>query len=233
MADENNIPEEQGIEIEPGWQHTRLLDREIEDGDNIYRPYTIYYSKELYPHPEKENTFQEFKQCDIHFNDEIIEPFHYTDLIETLHHLSRIVDCIRIFISCPGGDISTLQVLLNTIEEIKNCCYVETVVHGQACSAAAILALAGDDCIFGDFSYLMFHNISLSSGSQREHGKLKKSMKLMQSVYRAMLEKYAAKILTKKEISDILENDGELYLEADEVRKRYHQWEKKQSKKEN
>lgn len=216
---------EETIHDDGAEMHHRSIDRTFEERGQLYRPYTCYVGRMLIPDEENEDEYYLQRYCEIFLNDEIVEPLHYTDLIQYMRKMSYIMDYIHIFISCPGGDIRTLQLLLNTIEEIRPNCTIVCSVQGHACSAAAVLALAGDYCEFGDFSYLMFHNISLSFGHETEHGKLTKSMKLMSSIYKKMLDRYATKVLTPKEIQSILEDDAEIYLDAEEVRRRYEAWE--------
>ena len=206
-----------------------IINHEFEENGHVYRPYTICVGQITTPPDEKTEQYT-IKYCDVYLNDEIVETLHYNVLFNFIRKISNIVDSINFYISCPGGDMETLQVFLNVIEEAKENCLITCTVQGEASSAASVLALAGDVTYFGEFSYLMFHNISMSIHNQKEHGAIIRSMDTMKLIYEKMLRKYCSKVLTNKEIKSILEDGKEIYLVSDEARERYEKWAVEQEK---
>lgn len=69
---------------------------------------------------------------------------------------------ITVFIDSPGGSLSSAEIirgLLKTPDQTGRTCWVNTVVTGQACSAAADLLASGDYIISYPNAYIHFHGI--------------------------------------------------------------------------
>lgn len=69
---------------------------------------------------------------------------------------------ITVFIDSPGGNVKAFTIirgLLKTPDQIGRTCLINTVVTGQACSAAADLLTSGDYIIAYPNAYIHFHGI--------------------------------------------------------------------------
>jgi len=69
---------------------------------------------------------------------------------------------ITVFIDSPGGSVTSAEIirgLLKTPDQTGRTCWVNTVVTGQACSAAADLLASGDYIISYPNAFIHFHGI--------------------------------------------------------------------------
>lgn len=69
---------------------------------------------------------------------------------------------ITVFIDSPGGSVTSAEIireLLETPDQMGRTCWINTVVTGQACSAAADLLASGDYIISYPSAYIHFHGI--------------------------------------------------------------------------
>jgi uncharacterized protein YpiB (UPF0302 family) len=69
---------------------------------------------------------------------------------------------ITLFIDSPGGSIGSAEIirgLLTTPDQMGRTCWINTVVTGQACSAAADLLASGDYIISYPDTYIHFHGV--------------------------------------------------------------------------
>ena len=216
--------------LEKSMLDEEFFEYELEDQGETFKLWSVAFGKK---HQKAfESNGVKFKEGDINFckiylYDEILEPKHYVKLFELIRSIP--VSIITIYINSPGGDISTLITFCSILDELREDTFIITVNDGQCASAGAILLCAGDEICFSEFSTTMFHNVSLSFVS-REQSSVFKTIGIYQKQYKMLLETYASKLLTKKEINDILERGFEIHLLASECGKRLKRWEKKMDK---
>jgi ATP-dependent Clp endopeptidase proteolytic subunit ClpP len=84
---------------------------------------------------------------------DVITPYGGNDLISQIKSMKA--DEIRLFINSPGGDVFTGFNIYNTLKSIP--AKVTTYVTGLAASAASIIALAGNEIIIYENSFIMCH----------------------------------------------------------------------------
>ena len=208
----------------------QFFEYEIEDQGEFFKLWSVAYGKK---HQEAfEQNGVQYKEADINFckiylYDEFLDPKHYVKLFELMRAVP--VSVMTIYINSPGGDIATLITFCSILDELREDTFIITVNDGQCASAGAILLCAGDEICFSKFSNTMFHNVSISFVG-REQSSVFKTIGIYQKQYKMLLETYASKLLTKKEINDILERGLEVHLLALECEKRLKKWEKKMDK---
>jgi ATP-dependent protease ClpP protease subunit len=169
--------------------------------NTIAVPYSAYV---------KENPKRKGKIYDIYLYSEIRDPWEYTAIINTISR-SEDKDIVNVFLNSSGGSYNTLCAFLQALESTNASFF--THITGEASSAAAILACAGDKISCYDFSSVFFHNIQLSSsGSQTDTKKILKEMINLNEIYYQMANKYCKNILTQQEIDDFCMNEKDLFF---------------------
>ena len=147
--------------------------------------------------------------------DDIGEPRNYMKWFDILQTASE-DDLVVIHINCMGGNLwTTLQI----ITQIKLCqAPVLCQIESAACSAATMIALAGDGLQCYPHAYMMIHT---STGCQI--GK-QSDLKKEEDFYNPWLENFFNEMykhfLTKKEIQSVL-GGSDMWLRSDEVMERF------------
>jgi ATP-dependent protease ClpP protease subunit len=159
----------------------------------------------------RDNPKRKGRIYDVYFYTEIREPWEFSGITNTISRAED-KDIINFFLNSPGGSYNTLCSLLHAVESTNAAFF--THIAGEASSAAAILACAGDKISCYDFSSVFFHNIQLatSSGSQTDTKKILKEMINLNEIYYQMANKYCAGILTQQEIDDFCVNEKDLFF---------------------
>lgn len=86
------------------------------------------------------------------------------------------VSKIVVNINSPGGDVFDGVAIYNMLT--SHDAEVETRVYGLAASAASVIAIAGDNVLMGEGSFLMIHNAwTMAVGDSREMAKMSKTLK--------------------------------------------------------
>lgn len=82
---------------------------------------------------------------------------------------------IHLFINSPGGSVFDGIAIYNDL--IAHPAKVIVTVRGLAASIASVIAMAGDQLIMGDGSFLMIHNSwTVAVGDTREMGKISRTL---------------------------------------------------------
>lgn len=164
-----------------------------------------------------------YNKYSIYIYNEIVRPKEYTDIFHLIRN-AKSCDRIEIYINSPGGDMDTVCSFSSCFEECL--AEVTTICDGSADSAAFVLLCMGDVLRISEMSSMLAHNVRISTnlGTLNNVNSYINSSKQM---YNRLLEKYCSKILTQKEINDIIHNDAEIQLSADEVIKRLEETERK------
>lgn len=155
------------------------------------------------------------KIINIYISQELIEPHLYVELFEKLR-LATSTDTIFIYLNTPGGYIDTGVQLIHAM---RNCqARIVCVLDGTVCSMGSLIFLAGDDFIVNDYSRLMFHNYSGGT-----YGKGHEQITNLESTnewYSTLLTEISTAFLTDEEITNIVTNGHDLWLNAEDVRSR-------------
>lgn len=176
---------------------------------------------------EEENQLQINKQLEfyteqisniamtVHIDEEIKEPSYYRQVVQGINSLSE-GDQITFNISSPGGRLDGLEVVLSAIDNTEAVTIAN--IAGQCHSAASILALNCNMIYVSPHASMLVHFISFGSAGasnhvlkQAEHTK-KVSEKLFRNTY-----KY---FLTEEEINKCIEDDYQLWLDAEQILER-------------
>jgi ATP-dependent Clp protease protease subunit len=98
------------------------------------------------------------------FLHDVIEPELASNVMKQLIFVDRLNDAekvklpINMWINSPGGSVSDGLMLIDTIQSVTS--NVNTIVNGEACSMACILAICGDQRYATKNSIFMLHDIA-------------------------------------------------------------------------
>ena len=114
-------------------------------------------------------------------------------------------------INSPGGDYFEGISIYNLLAQHKGKVTVQVV--GMAASAASIIAMAGDEILMGDGTFLMIHNAwSLAIGNRHD---LKSSIDVLEQIDTAMADLYAQRSgLSNAEIVGMMDRESWIGREA-------------------
>jgi ATP-dependent Clp protease, protease subunit len=121
-------------------------------------------------------------------------------------------DCdieIYLHINSGGGDVFAVLSIINLIENNK--ININTIIEGQACSSATILAMIGSKRQITQNSYMLIHNISGGFwGKMHEFEDEMKNLTLLTKDIKKLYKKYTN--ITTKQLEQLLKKD--LLLDA-------------------
>jgi ATP-dependent protease ClpP protease subunit len=111
---------------------------------------------------------------------------------------------INIYINSEGGEVHAALSVFDTIKNNK--VYINTIISGNASSAATIIALAGSKRKITNNSYMLIHNISsVFWGKMHEFEDEMKNMNKLTSNLKRIYKDYGS--ITKKQLDDLLKKD--------------------------
>ena len=111
---------------------------------------------------------------------------------------------IWLHINSGGGDVFAILSCIHLIENNK--ININTIVEGQACSAATILSMIGKTRQITENSYMLIHNISSGFwGKMHEFEDEIKNLKLLTKDIRKMYTKYTS--IKIKQLDQLLKKD--------------------------
>ena len=111
---------------------------------------------------------------------------------------------IWIHINSSGGDVFAVLSCIHLIENNK--ININTIVEGQACSAATILSMIGKTRQITQNSYMLIHNISSGFwGKMHEFEDEMKNLKLLTKDIRKMYNKYTN--INTRQLDQLLKKD--------------------------
>ena len=111
---------------------------------------------------------------------------------------------ICLHINSGGGDVFAILSCIHLIENNK--ININTIVEGQACSAATILSMIGKTRQITENSYMLIHNISSGFwGKMHEFEDEIKNLKLLTKDIRKMYTKYTS--IKIKQLDQLLKKD--------------------------
>lgn len=140
------------------------------------------------------------------------------DIIRQMIAMDQVSNCkkrgtINLMINSPGGDISSMFAIIDAIKRIR--CYVDTIIIGQACSAATFIALEGRKRMMTANASWMGHEMHQSL--EDYHSKLKCQYEFEKKTWSKCLEMYKDKTKLSKEDFEVIAH-GELWLTAEECK---------------
>ena len=111
---------------------------------------------------------------------------------------------INIYINSEGGEV---HAALSVFDKIKtNAVHVNTIITGNASSAATIISMAGHTRKITENSYMLIHNISSSFwGKMHEFEDEMKNMAKLTKNLKEIYKSYSS--ITKKQLDDLLKKD--------------------------
>ena len=116
-------------------------------------------------------------------------------------------DCdveIYLHINSGGGDVFAVLSIINLIENNK--ININTIIEGQACSAATILAMVGSTRQITQNSYMLIHNISSGFwGKMHEFEDEMKNLTLLTKDIKKLYTKYTN--ISTKQLEQLLKKD--------------------------
>lgn len=147
----------------------------------------------------------------IRINDVIGPPSEWVEEISAIQN-SGPNDVIHIYCNSPGGSLYTATEILSAM--LQTDAHIITELTGEACSAAALIFLAGDEFRVSDDGTLMNHGASYGVyGTQQQvYDNVVSSQKQLTKLAR----KYYAGFLSEEEIEKLIEGK-EFWMDAPEI----------------
>lgn len=156
-----------------------------------------------------------FETRNVFLNGEIDEELSKKIMEELLAMDLKEKNWITLYINSPGGDFTSGLAIIDTIEGLRS--PLRTVIIGEACSLATVVALFGKKRYITKNSYWMGHEMWHIIGDY--YSKTKHRFKQHRKVWDDIKDMYKKRTrLTKKDI-ELIEN-GELWLNAQECKKK-------------
>jgi ATP-dependent Clp protease protease subunit len=122
------------------------------------------------------------------------------------------VDVINVHINSYGGEVAEGLAIYNTLKNHK--AKVETICDGFACSAAAVIFMAGDTRVMNPASLLMIHNVWTSTAG--DANELRKTADDLDIITQATMEAFKAHVnISDDELKALL--DAESWLSPQEA----------------
>tara|TARA_B100001093_G_scaffold500248_1_gene550499 strand:+ start:334 stop:969 length:636 start_codon:yes stop_codon:yes gene_type:complete len=111
---------------------------------------------------------------------------------------------INIYINSEGGEV---HAALSVFDKIKtNTVHINTIITGNASSAATIISMAGHSRKITENSYMLIHNISSTFwGKMHEFEDEMKNMAKLTNNLKHIYKLYSS--ITKKQLDDLLKKD--------------------------
>lgn len=140
------------------------------------------------------------------------EEIDYVSMIHTIRYAEPGQEIV-IHINSGGGSLSTCLAILNAIRSCEG--NVTTVIDGEACSAAAMIWLAGHKKVISSkHVYLMLHQAGWTMGGKTAEHNVQ--VNLMNKVVGSLIEELGSNLLTKSEAKDL--NKGvDIYITGSEI----------------
>ena len=111
---------------------------------------------------------------------------------------------LYLHINSGGGDVFAVLSIIDLIKNNK--ININTIIEGQACSAATILSMVGNNRQITKHSYMLIHNISSGFwGKMHEIEDEMKNLKLLTKDIRKLYQTYTH--ITMKQLDQLLKKD--------------------------
>lgn len=149
---------------------------------------------------------------------------NYIEWFDTIRNANP-VDCIRIYINSPGGDLYTTLQFLRVMAESE--AHITTSVEGACMSAATMIFLHGHTQEVTPHSLFMFHDHS--SGTFGKGGEQYDQIQFERAWSRNFMAEVYRDFLTDAEIESMMHNK-DIWMSSDEVIQRLTELHKKREK---
>lgn len=152
----------------------------------------------------------------IPIDEPIRESRYYRQVVSGISELDE-SDEIHFKISSPGGQLVGLEALLSAIRQspATSVAFIEADCH----SAASMLALNCDAVSVSDFGNMLVHFVSFGSVGPSNHV-IKHAEHIRKTSEKLFRETYQY-FLTEEEITKCVEDDYQLWLDADQIMQRF------------
>ena len=138
----------------------------------------------------------------------------YADLLDVLKTSSP-NDVVMIYINSEGGILRMALQIANAM--LSSQAKVVTLLEGEACSAATLIFLAGEEYIINPNCTFMIHNYS--AGVWGKGHELQSHVDYRRLSVTKMMEDFYCKILTEEELEDVIKG-RDIWMDSEELTKR-------------
>lgn len=151
---------------------------------------------------------------------DITEPSDFQEELATIR-LAGEQDVIHLLINSGGGQLDTAKSFLTSLAQSP--AHIITEIEGEACSAATLLFLAGDEFRVSDDASFMIH--SASYGYYGKENNVRQYVEHQAKATERLLRKYYKGFLTEEEIVEVI-NGRDVWMDTDEIIERLEQRQK-------
>lgn len=144
------------------------------------------------------------------------DPKNHIEAIDLIRQAGE-ADSIEILLTSPGGFCDIADMYVAAIKDSN--AQIITRAVGQCASAATTIFLAGHERICEDGCHFMFHNVQMG-GLEGDAANFFSRAKFYERLYKEKSYDSMAEVLTPKEMGELFERAGEVYLTAEEMRER-------------
>ena len=174
----------------------------------------------IFPLKEQDTSFIKSAEIKYHqhrvfLDKDIDDPSEYRELIDLLFSASE-MDEIQIFINSVGGQLRTAQAIIEGIKLTQ--ANVTGIIIGDCHSAASMIALYCHNVMVLDSASMMIH--TAYTGSEGIVSNMQTYSSFLQNKVEKLLHETYDGFLTKEEIEKV-KLGIEIWLDAEEIRKRY------------
>jgi len=151
----------------------------------------------------------------IYINTYFESPDKFTEVLALIDTVKK-GELIIFKVNSGGGYLDSVLMIIDAIKA----CEAEAVceLSGTVASAATALALSCNDIYVAKHTTFMIHNFS--AGSYGKGGEIEVHVNSMLTTYKGFFEDIYRPFLTKRELKKVI-NGKDLYLDADEVYRRF------------
>lgn len=151
---------------------------------------------------------------------DITEPSDFQEELATIRVAGE-QDVIHLLINSGGGQLDTAKAFLTSLAQSP--AHIITEIEGEACSAATLLFLAGDEFRVSDDASFMIH--SASYGYYGKENNVRQYVEHQAKATERLLRKYYKGFLTEEEIVEVI-NGRDVWMNSDEIMERLEQRQK-------
>ena len=150
----------------------------------------------------------------IRIDRDIEEPELFHEELATIRSATE-NDVIHILINSGGGQLDTTKAFLSAIGQTK--AHVVTEIEGQACSAATLIFLSGDEYIVSDDATFMIHTVSYDYAAKENN--IRQYVDYQAKAVVKLLNKYYKDFLTEQEIKEVIDGK-DFWMDSEEILER-------------
>lgn len=145
---------------------------------------------------------------------DIEDPSLFQEELATIRQ-SKEGDVVHLLINSGGGRLDTAKAFLNSMAQSQ--AHIITEIEGEACSAATLIFLAGDEYRVTDDATMMIHTSTY--GYVAKENNVRQYVEHQAKATDRLIKKYYRHFMSEDEISEVL-NGKDLWMDADEIMER-------------